>query len=364
MKNLFESGQQIETTIVQISDSTVFLDLGLKSEGLMDIAEVKDADGNVTVKEGDKIKAYFLKSVHDDLYFTIKLNAKNGGDEVVENAFKNAIPVEGKVSKEIKGGFEVMLGNTRAFCPYSQMGYKEKKESSEYIGKTLTFLVKEYKNNGKNVIVSNRDILKAKEEEDLSKLSEELKEGMTVKGKVVSLHSYGAFVDIQGFQALLPISEISHNRVKNVADVLKEGDEIEVQIIKSDWEHNRVSVSTKALEKDPWEDVKESFPAGTKVDGKIARVADFGIFVTIAPGIDGLVHVSKLNVERNTNLKTVFKVGSDYPVIVEKVDLGEHKISLSPVVSNEEEQNAYDYMSKQENDDGETYNPFAALLKK
>ena len=367
MKNLYEPGQLVETTVVAINGDTVFIDLGLKSEGFVDAADFKDADGNITVKEGDKIKVYFVGGKHEELHFTAKITGSNtkGDNSVFENAFKNGIPVEGTVKGEIKGGYEVMLGTTRAFCPYSQMGYRQRKESSEYVGQHLSFKITEFKNDGKNIVLSNRILLEEKANAELASLAEKYTVGMTVKGTVKSIESYGAFIDLNGFQALLHVSEISRTRVSNVADVLEVGQEITAKIIKADWKHERVSLSTKELEADPWDSVTAKFKVGNKIEGKISRVADFGVFVNIADGMDGLVHVSKLNVERNTNLKKVFKAGDVLDVIIDKIDADEKRISLSTVVSNEEEDNAKEYMSShKDDDDGETYNPFAALLKK
>lgn len=368
MKQLFQPGQQIETTIVAISGDTVFLDLSLKSEGLMDIKDVTDADGNVTVKVGDPIKVYFVDARGDEFHFTTRLSGGKGKDadnSILENAYKNAIPVEGHVEKEIKGGFEVTIGSARAFCPYSQMGYKNKAEPASYVGRTLTFRITEYKSEGRNILVSNRIICENEENEKLVKLEQSLTVGMTVKGTVKTIQNYGAFIDVNGFQALLPVSEISHVRVNDINSALKVGQEIEAQIIKTDWEHQKMFLSMKALEEDPWTKIAAQFPVGTKIDGTISRVADFGLFVNIAPAVDGLVHVSALkNVERHTNLRKVYKTGTPMAVIVEKIDEQEKRISLSPVVSTEEEDSAAEYLSKQNDDDGETYNPFAALLKK
>lgn len=367
MKNLYEVGQMIETTVVAVSGDTIFIDLGLKSEGFLDKSELTDDNGECTVKEGDKIKVYFVGGRNEELHFTTKLagSKTNADKSILENAWKNGIPVEGTVKGEIKGGFEVMIGNTRAFCPFSQMGYRQKKESAEYVGQHLSFKIQEYKNEGKNIVVSNRAILEEQANAELESLSQKYTEGMTVTGKVKSIESYGAFIDLNGFQALLPVSEISRTRVSNVADVLKVGQEITARIIKADWKHERVSLSTKALEADPWDSVAEKFNEGDQIEGTIARVADFGVFVNIDSGIDGLVHISKLKVERNTNLKKLYNAGDKMPVIVERIDAEEKRISLSPVVSTEEQDNANEYLSRHsDDDDGFSYTPFAALLKK
>ena len=365
MKNRYEAGEMVETKIVAITNDTIFLDLGLKSEGFLDKAELADENGNVSVKEGDSIKVYFVGSQHDELHFTTKLKGQNADKTVLENAYKNGVPVEGHVTQEIKGGFEVMIGTNRAFCPYSQMGYKQRKEPAEYIGDHLVFKITEYKNEGRNIIVSNRVILEEQANAELASLSQKIQVGTVVKGKVKSIESYGAFIDLNGFQALLPVSEISHVRVNDVASVLKVGQEIEAKVIKTDWAHERVSLSTKELEADPWDSIKEKFPAGTQIEGVISRVSDFGVFINLAPAVDGLVHISKLPVERNTNLKKVYKTGDKMAVIVESVDTENKRVSLTPVVSNEEQENAQEYLSShKDEDDGYSYNPFAALLKK
>lgn len=365
MKNQYEIGEMIETKIVAVSGDTIFLDLGLKSEGILDKAELVDENNNLSVKEGDLIKVYFVGNQHDELHFTTKLSGQKADKSVLENAFKSGVPVEGHVTQEIKGGFEVMIGTTRAFCPYSQMGFRQKKEPAEYIGSHLTFKITEYKNEGRNIIVSNRIILEEQSNAELGKLAQTLQVGAVVKGKVKSIESYGAFVDLNGFQALLPISEISHVRVTDVNSVLKVGQEVEAKIIKADWEHKRVSLSMKELEKDPWDNIAQKFPAGMEIEGVISRVADFGVFVNLAPAVDGLVHISKLNVERNTNLKKVYKAGDKLSVVVDSVDAQEKRISLSLVISNQEQDDAKEYLdSHKDEDDGLTYNPFAALLKK
>ena len=357
-------GQEITTVIAAISGDTVFLDLSAKSEGVLDANELKDKDGNLTVKEGDSIKAFFTGLKNGEMTFTTRISGEKADNSMLENAFKNHIPVEGSVEKEIKGGFEVKIGNARAFCPYSQMGFRQKAEPADFLGKHLTFMIMEYKDGGKNLLVSNRKIMELEHEKQIDSLSQKLEVGMTVTGTVKSLQEYGAFVDLNGIQALLPLSEISHERISDISSVLKVGQEIKVQIIKADWKAEKISVSTKALEADPWDSVKAEFPVGTKIDGTISRVADFGLFVNIAKGIDGLVHISQLDVERSTNIKKVYKPGTKFSVTVQTVDAENKRISLIPATTTEQDNTAEKYLNSQVADEGETYNPFAALLKK
>lgn len=365
MQNRFEIGEPFETTVVAVTDSTIFIDLSAKSEGVVDRAEFADENGEVSIKEGDKIKVFFTGEVHGEMRFTSKISAGKADKELIENAYKNQIPVEGHVESEIKGGFEVKIGTTRAFCPYSQMGYKNKEEPAAYIGKNLTFLITEYKNEGRNVLVSNRKIGENEYNAQMAKIASEIKEGSIVEATVDSIQNFGAFVNIQGLRALLPISEVSFERVSDLNGVLEPGQEIKVKVIKADWQNEKVSVSLKALLADPWDSVEKDYPVGTKIDGKISRIADFGLFVNIGKGIDGLVHISDLeDVSSNTNLKKVYKPGQTISVVVKEVNAAKKRIALQTASSAEQDQTAAKYMSSQDDDDGETYNPFAALLKK
>lgn len=372
MNKKYEIGEQIETQIVAVTGDTVFIDVGEKSEGIIDSAEFTDENGNVTVSEGSKIKAYFVSDSRGELRFTTKLSgeaAEKAGREIIERAFENKIPIEGKVEREIKGGFEVSVGSIRSFCPYSQMGGREREEASSYIGRVMTFLIAEYRDDGKSIVLSNRAYIDAQEKEKRAELSAKLKVGSIVNGTVASIKNYGAFIDIGGFQALLPVSEISYDRVADVASVLSVGKKITAKIISADWQAERVSLSMKALVADPWKRVAEKFSVGQKISGKISRVADFGIFVNLTAGIDGLVHISKLvgtdGITQNTNLKKKYKAGETFDAVIEKIEGAEKRISLSPATSSEQDQTTAQYMAAQEDsDNGETYNPFAALLKK
>lgn len=364
MKQQFDIGEAVKTTVVQVAGDTIFIDIGQKSEGIVDAAEFTEDDGTISVKAGDTITAYFAGDQRGELRFTTRIGGNDADDTMLEKAYRAGLPVQGTVEKEIKGGFEVKLGTARAFCPYSQMGFRTREEPAAFVGRSLTFLITEYKNDGKDLIVSNRRIGEQAERQNIDALAQTVTVGTKVTGTVQSLQSYGAFIDIGGFRVLLPVSEISHERVKDVADVLSIGQTVEAVVIKADWQHEKVSVSMKSLEKDPWDDVAATIVPGAKIDGTIARVAPFGLFVTLAKGIDGLVHSSALEgVSASTNLTKKFKAGDPFSVVVEKIDAKERRISLLPAASADQEQSAAAYLSHQ-NDDGEHYNPFAALLKK
>ena len=363
MKDMYETGQQIELPVVAVSGDTVFLDMNAKSEGMIDKAEFTDENGNCSVKEGDKVKVYYMGTVDGEMKFTTKISGEKADKQMIENACRNAIPVEGHVEKEIKGGYEVMIGNSRAFCPYSQMGYRQKAEPASFVGRHLTFKVTEYKNDGRNILVSNRAIMEDEHAKAMAGMADKLKEGAIVTGKVKSLQNYGAFVDIDGFQALLPVSEIALTRVTDINAVLKVDQEIKAKIIKADWKNERVSLSMKALIADPWDTVAERYTKGKKYDGSVSRIAPFGVFVELEPGIDGLVHISAMEgVDAKSNLNKVFKLGQKMTVAVKEINTAEHRISLVPTTTIEQDETTARYMAGQNDDDG--YNPFAALLKK
>ncbi len=356
-------GQAVKTAIVSISKDTVFLELSGKSEGVLDLAEVTDSDGKPTVAEGDVITAYYLDSKGGVPRFTVRIAGESAKNEMIENAFRNEIPVEGVVEKEIKGGFEVKIGGTRAFCPFSQMGGKRGEQAESPVGKHLTFKVIEYKDGGRSVTVSNRAILEEERRAQREEQKAALEEGMVITGKVVSLQKFGAFVEINGLQALLPISEISRSRVEKVEDALSVGQEVEVKIIRLDWQNDRITLSRKSLEADPWDAVAEKYAKGTKHEGTVSRVAAFGAFVTLEPGIDGLLHVSEISGGvQHGEAKNEVKSGDKITVVIKDVDLRARKISLRSVSSFEQDKAAQSYLNSK--DDGETYNPFAALLKK
>lgn len=355
-----EPGQQIESTIVSISGDCIFLQLSGKSEGMLDKAELTDKDGNVSVKEGDAIKVYFLSSQSGEKHFTTKISGDKADKTLLENAFRNGIPVEGMVEKEIKGGFSIKIGDSRAFCPYSQMGQKRVENPEEYVGKTLTFKIIEYSEKGRNILVSNRAILEEEKNKKIEILKKSLHEKMVIKGTITSIQSFGAFVEIDGVQALLPISEISRSRVDDINKVLTVGQEIEASLIKLDWQNERITLSLKALIADPWDVAKSKYKNGSKHKGKVVRITDFGAFVSLEPGLDGLIHISDLKGDsRDGNPTDFVKNGEPITVQINSIDLDKKRISLKPVSSAEDDKDFQKYMEPET----ETYNPFANLLK-
>lgn len=360
----FQPGQLLETTILSIGKDTVFLDLGGKSEGLLDLDELRDQDGQPTVKAGDPIRVFFLQSRQGELHFTTRIAGEQAGQAMLEQAWRNQIPVEGLVEKEIKGGYEVKIGSARAFCPHSQMAFRHSGTPADWVGKHLEFRIQEYKEDGRRLVVSHRAIEEAAHQAKLESLKGSLKTGMLVKGPVVSLQDFGAFVDLGGVQALLPTSEFSRERVADIRDVLTLGQEVEAVIIRLDWQAERISLSRKSLEADPWTSAAARYPEGSRHTGQVARVTTFGVFVTLEPGLDGLVHVSQLKADSSyeDSKAKAPKAGQTMTVEVTGIDVANRRLSLKPAGVQLDSGAAGKYLDQA--GDQETYNPFAALLKK
>ena len=323
-------GEKVEARIVKISPDWVFLDLGGKNEGYLDRKELLNEEGELTVCEGDTIRAYFLSSRQDEKLFTTKIGPGDAGRIYLEDAWRNGIPVEGLVEKEVKGGFEIRISGTiRGFCPFSQMGLGRIGTPADYTGKRLQFIITEYGERGRNVILSNRVILERERQEKRAEMMRSLQEGQIVRGKVVSLQKFGAFVDIGGMQGLLPMSEIGWGRIENINDALKIDEEVEVAVLKIDREKDRISLSLKKLLADPWEKVESAYPEGSVHSGRVVRLTKFGAFIALEPGIDGLLHISRMGAgKRVSHAGEVLKDGQDIEVKIEKVDRAAKRISL------------------------------------
>ena len=360
----FKPGQQVETQVLSISKDTVFLQLNGKSEGVLPREEMTDKNGLLTVKIGDTLKVYFLKADNGEMLFTTRLSGESAGPDLLEKAYQDKIPVEGIVEKEIKGGYEVKIGETRAFCPFSQMGQKRTENPAEYIGKKLLFRIQEYKDKGRSIMVSNRVFHEEARLEKLEELKKSLQEGQLITGTILSLQDFGAFVDVGGIQALLPVSEIGRSRVDDIRKVFTVGQQVQATILKIDWNSQKISLSTKSLQVDPWDLAATKYPAGSKHSGRVVRLTNFGAFVSLEPGLDGLVHISEFQSDGKfgSGSEVTVKAGQTLSVQVVSIDKANRRIALKPATTREEDETTAKYTEG--STDGTTHNPFAALLKK
>ncbi|MDY6838361.1 MAG: 30S ribosomal protein S1 [Thermodesulfobacteriota bacterium] len=341
----FNPGEKVEAVITQITKEWIFVDVGGKSDGSIMTNECIDDEGRLTIKEGDTINAYFLSSKHNDMLFTTRLTGDTAGNEHLEEAYRSGIPVEGRVEREIKGGFEVKIGeNTRAFCPHSQMGLYRVEDKGQYIGQHVTFKIIEFNKKGRNIVVSNRTILEEERQIQRDALRASLEEGMTVRGEITSIHKFGAFVDIGGLEGLIPISEMSWGRVEDINSAVSLGQKVDVVIKKLDWKEDRFSFSLKDMLPNPWNNIVHKYPEGSFHKGKVSRLVPFGAFVTLEPGIDGLLHISELGKEKRIrHPREVLGEDQTIEVKIARVDEKQRRLSLTMVSDGQDAEGIDDY---------------------
>jgi small subunit ribosomal protein S1 len=326
-------GQKIKATVQSVTADWVFLNAGRKGEGVVDKKEFVDAEGAVSIQEGDTVTAFFVSSSDDGLVFTTKVKGGAAGNAVIEEAHRSGTTIEGQVSKEIKGGFEVKVADgVRAFCPFSQMALRRVENPAEYVGQRLPFRITELRDRGKNIVLSHRVLLEEERRKDKDAARERLVEGSTLTGRITSLRDFGAFVDLGGIEGLLPISEVGWSRVKDIKEVLQAGQDVTVLVKQIDRERNRITLSLKDTLPDPWLQAAERFIPGSTHTGTVVRLTQFGAFISLDKGLDGLVHISKLGGgKRIKHPREVVKEGEPIEVTVESVDRDKKRISLTPV---------------------------------
>lgn len=343
-------GQKLTATIVGLSEHSIFLDTGGKSEGILDATELKGKEDDSAPSVGDKLEVYFLKAKGGAQLFTKSIGSGKN-TEHLEEAHRSAIPVQGIVKEEIKGGFEITLGGSiRAFCPYSQMGLRRVADAAaEYLEQRLSFLITRFEENGRNIVVSARALLEMEREKLRDALQETLAEGDTIEGVITSIREFGAFVDIGGIDGLVPISEIGWSRVENIGDHYAVEQKVLVIVKKLDWDNDRISLSIKETLEDPWDEAASALHGGQIITGTVVRLTPFGAFVTLAEGVDGLIHISKLGKGRRINHpREVLEVGQEIEVQIEEVDTVAKRISLAPsdYVSPEDDKKSEDHLVK------------------
>lgn len=328
-------GDVIKGIVIQVLDDEVMVDVGGKSEGIVPLREmsVKDvSSAKELVAVGDEIEVMVLKWDDDGtiLLSKKKVESKKVLDEL-EKCYQEGKIIEGTVTGSVKGGLLVDVGVV-AFLPASHVDDGYVKNLDDYVNQTLSFKIIEFNRNkrrGSQIVLSRKELV-AEEKAKLKKqFWEEIEEGQTRKGKIKRLVDYGAFIDLGGYEGLLHVSEIAHNRIAHPSDVLTEGEEIDIYILGIDREKERVSLSRKKLLKSPWEIVLDKYQEGDIIDGTVVRIAPFGAFVEIEPGVDGLVHISQLANRRVEKPDDVVKAGEDVKVKILSIDSAEKRIGLS-----------------------------------
>jgi len=288
----FERGQTIEGTIVAIGPEVAFVNVGGKGEATIDLVELQDEDGDVEVHVGDRIQAVVV-STSGGLVLSrrLALGAANAGQ--LEDAFRAGLPVEGKVEKATKGGLEVRIARQRAFCPMSQIDTIRTEDATVHEGRVYAFRIIEYRDGGEKFVVSRRALLEEEQKTKSVEVRKSIVVGAVITGRVVSVRDFGAFVDLgAGVQGLLHVSEMAWARVSKAEDVVKPGDEVTVKVLRVDDVTQQIALGLKQLSADPWAAILDTYAIGQVCEGRVTRVADFGAFVELEPGVEALAHMS------------------------------------------------------------------------
>jgi small subunit ribosomal protein S1 len=326
-----KNGQTVDGVIVTIGPEVALVDVGAKSEAAIAIGELKNDDGAIDVKVGDRIQATVV-STAGGLTLSRRLQRGAATRRQIEDAFRAGLPVQGKVESQVKGGYNVAIAHQRAFCPGSQMDIARDVDPAAHLGRVYDFRIIEYREDGRKFVVSRRALLEEEQKARSEEIRRTLTAGAVVSGRVVSVRDFGAFVDLGGgVQGLLHISEMGWSRVTDPSNIVKPGDELTVKVLRIDSKdgEDKIALGLKQLSDDPWSAVQTKYPIGHVTQGRVARIADFGVFVELEPGIVGLLPRSETGVANDADLKKSFPVGTVVGVSVVDVDPAARKLRLS-----------------------------------
>jgi small subunit ribosomal protein S1 len=328
----FDKGQTIEGTVVAIGPEVAFVDVGGKGEATVDLGELKNADGILDVAVGDRIQATVV-STAGGLVLSRRLARGAVTDRQLTDAFQAALPVEGKVDRVIKGGYEVRVGRQRGFCPLSQIDIARPSDPEVHVGRVYTFRIVEYKDEGRNLIVSRRALLEEEQRGKEAEVRRSVVPGAVLPGRVVSVRDFGAFVDLGGgVQGLLHVSEMGWSRVISPAQLVTAGDEITVKVLRVDEATQKIALGLKQLAEDPWSTAAARYDVGQVRTGRVTRVAEFGAFVELEPGIEGLAHASTFApTGRPGGWSRVTPVGTTGAFEILSIDLDKRRIGVALV---------------------------------
>lgn len=334
MNENLQVGEKIRGEIIAVGKDSVFVNTGTKIDGSAEKKELLNEKGEFPYQVGDVLELYVVAVAENEIRLSAAISGA-GGLNILRDAFAGRIPVEGKVTEECKGGFHVEIMQQTAFCPVSQMDLKFVEKPADYVGTSHRFRITRFEENGRNIVVSRRILLEKELEKSKKAFLEKLVPGAVLEGKISSLMPYGAFVELfPGIEGMAHVSELSWSRVEKPEDILNQGDTVRVKVIKIEpgkkEKELKISLSVKEAEGDPWENVGEKFRAGDKVKGKVTRCAAFGAFVEIAPGIEGLVHISEMSyTKRVMKPEEAVHEGEFIDVLIKDIDLEKRRVSLS-----------------------------------
>ncbi|MEO8679389.1 MAG: S1 RNA-binding domain-containing protein [Vicinamibacterales bacterium] len=325
----FKRGQNVEGTIVSIGPEVAFVNVGGKGEAEIAIEELRDADGALEVAVGDRIQATVV-STDGSLTLSRKLQRGAATNRQLDDAFRAGLPVEGKIEKVVKGGYEVRIGGARGFCPMSQIDSIRTADPETHVGRVYAFRIIEFKNDGKDLVLSRRALLEDEQAANAVETRKAIVAGAVLTGRVVSVRDFGAFIDLGGVQGLLHISEMAWSRVADASQVLSPGQEITVKVLRVEGE--KIALGLKQLGADPWSMIQSTCEVGQVRTGRITRLADFGAFVELEPGIEGLAHASTFPpTGRADGWTKAVSVGMVAPFEILSIDPEKKRIGLALV---------------------------------
>jgi small subunit ribosomal protein S1 len=327
-------GSKLRGRIISIGKESVFVDTGTKVDGVVDLAELVDENGDLPYRAGDTLELYIVSMRHGEIRLSRALTGV-GGAEKLKDAYHQRLPIEGRVTDTCKGGLIVEVVKHRAFCPISQIDTIYVEHPEEYVGKSFRFLITELSEGGKNIVVSRRTLLEQEEEEARKAFLGSLAPGHVSTGRVSRIMPYGAFVELSpGVEGMVHISEMSWSRLGTPDEVLHTGDEITVKVIgiekNASGESGKISLSMKQMGEDPWNMVDKKYSPGQKLVGKVTRCMDYGVFVEIEPGVEGLVHISEMSyTKRVSRTRDEVTPGDAVEIMIKEIAPGNRRISLS-----------------------------------
>ena len=332
MRDDIRVGDKVRGKIIAISDTAVFVNAGTKADGIVEREELKDDEGNLPYEVGDELDLFVVAADESEIRLS-KAISGIGGLTMLQEAYDNKIPVEGKVVQTIKGGFQVEVLKRRAFCPISQMDIQYVENGENYVGQTFQFRIKTLAERGRNIVLSRRVLLEAEQQKVREEFLKTLEEEQVLTGRVTRLMPFGAFVElVSGVEGLVHISELSWSRLEKPEDAVAPGDRIDVKVLRVEGSGKqlKIALSAKQVSGNPWERVGDEFTMGQKVTGKVTRSAPFGVFVEIRPGVEGLVHISEMSYTRRVNNpEEIAQPGQTVAVVIKEIDLAKRRISLS-----------------------------------
>jgi small subunit ribosomal protein S1 len=323
-----ERGQVVKGRVIQITAEHVFVDVGGKGEAWIDRGELLDEEGRLRVAVGDEVEATVV-STGDEIRLSHRLRQGAHAREALAAAAQTGVPVEGKVAAVIKGGYEVTVGGLRAFCPFSQMDLRRVDSEQDYVGRVLAFRITRFAEGGRNIVVSRRAILEEQAAVAAEETRKRVQPDAVLPGTVASLADFGAFVDLGGVQGLVPMSELAHARVERAADRLRVGQPVTVKVLRVDEAKGKITLSLKALEVDPWTSAASRLRERQIVRGRAVRATEFGVFVELLPGVDGLLHTSEIPRHRQAEIREAVAASAEIAVVLLSVDAGRRRIALA-----------------------------------